>query len=265
MMMIHTHKWLTSTSAGHSITRKLRLNHTLLVKPTMTKNNIHSIDDSKWTISTGKYCKGQLWLALFCSQNLFPAFRLCSWQDQWAWGRFLAALCMQNKFQEPTHYYTIRTPMHVVTTPISHRMCKCCFSNFSTLLKFIYKWPHRTQCSTKYYYTVYYTQASVVQITTACTRSTQLLHLCTSVSILTLSSPVYYNSPIYWGLVRRGEAVLYSVWTPLAPTRSASLLQSLLPSPFIPQNAHHACTLHVLTCGWFARRADDPYLVYRHF
>ena len=137
-----------------------------------------------------------------------------------------------------------------------------CFSNSSTLLKFIYKWSHRPRCSTKYYYTVYYTQASVVQITTACTRSTQLLHLCTFVLILTLSSPVYYNSPIYWGLVRRGEAVLYSVWTPLAPTRSASLLQSLLPSPFIPQNAHHACTLHVLTCGWFARRADDPYLVY---
>ena len=60
MIMIHAHKWLTSTSAGHSITRKLRLNHTLPVKPMMTKNNIHSIDDSKWTISTSKYCKGQL-------------------------------------------------------------------------------------------------------------------------------------------------------------------------------------------------------------
>ncbi len=47
--------------------------------------------------------------------------------------------------------------------------------------------------------------------------------------------------------------MLYSVWTPLAPPRSAFLLQSLLPSPFIPQNAHHACTLHVLTCGFNLR------------
>jgi hypothetical protein len=131
----------------------------------------------------------------------------------------------------------------IVATPISHQMRARVAFKFYTA-RYLNHWPHRTQCSILY--------KSQCGSNHHCqTQRAQDRHSCFTFAPLslypiqkTLSSSIslHYNLPIYWGLVRRGEAVLYSVWTPLAPPRSAFLLQSLLLSPFIPQNAHHACT-----------------------